>query len=149
DRKRSHRCEPTNPAPPVMTVRTLRSSSLPFGKTFRSAVDRRSTRGPRGARVDLRSTAERTPSRGPDLGKSCLTTSPDNGQAGETAFAFPADHGMLRVQRLPFSPKKVRKLLAPADEVPMPARPIRTFTVLPQLPSRLQALQQLAYNMWW
>jgi glycogen phosphorylase len=31
----------------------------------------------------------------------------------------------------------------------MPARPIRTFTVLPQLPSRLQALQQLAYNMWW
>jgi glycogen phosphorylase len=31
----------------------------------------------------------------------------------------------------------------------MLARPIRTFTVLPQLPSRLQALQQLAYNMWW
>src|SRR2546429_8291822 len=31
----------------------------------------------------------------------------------------------------------------------MLARPIRTFTVLPQLPSRLQALQQLAYNTWW
>src|SRR2546429_9998764 len=31
----------------------------------------------------------------------------------------------------------------------MLARPIRTFTVLPQLPGRLQALQQLAYNMWW
>ena len=29
------------------------------------------------------------------------------------------------------------------------ARPIRTFTVLPQLPPRLQALQKLAYNMWW
>jgi starch phosphorylase len=28
-------------------------------------------------------------------------------------------------------------------------RPIRTFTVLPQLPPRLQALQKLAYNMWW
>jgi starch phosphorylase len=28
-------------------------------------------------------------------------------------------------------------------------RPIRTFTVLPHLPERLQALQQLAYNMWW
>src|SRR4051794_21210398 len=31
----------------------------------------------------------------------------------------------------------------------MPGRPIRTFTVLPQLPNRLQALQMLAYNMWW
>jgi starch phosphorylase len=29
------------------------------------------------------------------------------------------------------------------------ARPIRTFTVLPHLPQRLQALQKLAYNMWW
>ncbi|HZY87955.1 MAG TPA: alpha-glucan family phosphorylase, partial [Gemmataceae bacterium] len=29
------------------------------------------------------------------------------------------------------------------------ARPIRTFTVLPQLPPRLQPLQKLAYNMWW
>ena len=29
------------------------------------------------------------------------------------------------------------------------ARPIRTFTVLPQLPPRLQALHKLAYNMWW
>jgi starch phosphorylase len=28
-------------------------------------------------------------------------------------------------------------------------RPIRTFTVLPFLPERLQALQKLAYNMWW
>jgi starch phosphorylase len=28
-------------------------------------------------------------------------------------------------------------------------RPIRTFTVLPHLPARLQALQKLAYNMWW
>ncbi|MCI0638212.1 MAG: alpha-glucan family phosphorylase [Gemmataceae bacterium] len=31
----------------------------------------------------------------------------------------------------------------------MPARPLRTFTVLPFLPARLQGLQQLAYNMWW
>jgi starch phosphorylase len=31
----------------------------------------------------------------------------------------------------------------------MAARSIRTFTVLPQLPPRLQALQKLAYNMWW
>src|SRR5262249_61737591 len=29
------------------------------------------------------------------------------------------------------------------------ARPIRTFTVLPRLPERLQALQKLAYNLWW
>ncbi len=28
-------------------------------------------------------------------------------------------------------------------------RPIRTFTVLPHLPPRLQALQKLAYNLWW
>src|SRR5713226_8246015 len=31
----------------------------------------------------------------------------------------------------------------------MPGRPIRTFTVLPHLPERLQALHKLAYNMWW
>src|SRR5207253_3298721 len=31
----------------------------------------------------------------------------------------------------------------------MPGRPIRTFTVLPHLPRRLQALQKLAYNLWW
>src|SRR5579885_1665438 len=31
----------------------------------------------------------------------------------------------------------------------MPFRPIRTFTVLPHLPERLQALQKLAYNLWW
>jgi starch phosphorylase len=29
------------------------------------------------------------------------------------------------------------------------ARLIRTFTVLPHLPERLQALQKLAYNLWW
>jgi starch phosphorylase len=28
-------------------------------------------------------------------------------------------------------------------------RPIRTFTVLPHLPERLQALHKLAYNVWW
>src|SRR4029450_5034348 len=28
-------------------------------------------------------------------------------------------------------------------------RTIRTFTVLPHLPERLQALHKLAYNMWW
>ena len=28
-------------------------------------------------------------------------------------------------------------------------RSIRTFTVLPHLPERLQALQKLAYNLWW
>ena len=31
----------------------------------------------------------------------------------------------------------------------MPTRPIRTFTVLPHLPERLQVLQKLAYNLWW
>jgi starch phosphorylase len=31
----------------------------------------------------------------------------------------------------------------------MASRPIRTFTVLPQLPERLQPLHNLAYNMWW
>src|SRR5438445_2649325 len=31
----------------------------------------------------------------------------------------------------------------------MPGRFIRTFTVLPHLPERLQALHRLAYNMWW
>jgi starch phosphorylase len=31
----------------------------------------------------------------------------------------------------------------------MAARSIRTFNVLPHLPERLQALQKLAYNMWW
>ncbi|VTS08724.1 alpha-glucan family phosphorylase [Tuwongella immobilis] len=31
----------------------------------------------------------------------------------------------------------------------MPGRPIRTFTVLPFLPARLQPLQKLAYNLWW
>jgi starch phosphorylase len=28
-------------------------------------------------------------------------------------------------------------------------RPVRTFTVLPRLPARLQALHKLAYNLWW
>jgi starch phosphorylase len=31
----------------------------------------------------------------------------------------------------------------------MPGRTLRTFTVLPRLPERLQALHKLAYNMWW
>jgi glycogen phosphorylase len=31
----------------------------------------------------------------------------------------------------------------------MPVRSIRTFTVLPHLPDRLQPLQKLAYNLWW
>ncbi len=31
----------------------------------------------------------------------------------------------------------------------MASRPIRTFTVLPHLPERLQPLHKLAYNMWW
>jgi glycogen phosphorylase len=31
----------------------------------------------------------------------------------------------------------------------MAGRSIRTFTVLPHLPERLQALQKIAYNMWW
>src|SRR5947209_18901226 len=31
----------------------------------------------------------------------------------------------------------------------MAGRSIRTFTVLPHLPDRLQALQKLAYNLWW
>src|SRR5205807_5384120 len=36
-----------------------------------------------------------------------------------------------------------------SNEVLMPSRPLRTFTVLPYLPERLQALQKLAYNLWW
>lgn len=31
----------------------------------------------------------------------------------------------------------------------MPVRSIRTYTVLPSLPSRLLPLQKLAYNLWW
>src|SRR5437016_592857 len=31
----------------------------------------------------------------------------------------------------------------------MAGRSVRTFTVLPHLPERLQALQKLAYNLWW
>jgi starch phosphorylase len=31
----------------------------------------------------------------------------------------------------------------------MAGRPLRTFTVLPHLPERLQPLHKLAYNMWW
>ncbi|MGL6097154.1 MAG: alpha-glucan family phosphorylase [Fimbriiglobus sp.] len=31
----------------------------------------------------------------------------------------------------------------------MPGRSIRTYTVLPSLPDRLQPLQKLAYNLWW
>jgi starch phosphorylase len=31
----------------------------------------------------------------------------------------------------------------------MPGRTIRTFTVLPSLPDRLQPLYKLAYNLWW
>src|SRR5437867_13227086 len=31
----------------------------------------------------------------------------------------------------------------------MPGRSIRTLTVLPHLPERLQGLQKLAYNLWW
>src|SRR5215472_13884827 len=31
----------------------------------------------------------------------------------------------------------------------MSGRSLRTFAVLPHLPERLQALQKLAYNMWW
>ncbi len=31
----------------------------------------------------------------------------------------------------------------------MAGRPIRTFTVLPHLPDRLQPLHKIAYNMWW
>lgn len=31
----------------------------------------------------------------------------------------------------------------------MASRPLRTFTVLPHLPGRLQGLHKLAYNLWW
>ncbi|MEI7683550.1 MAG: alpha-glucan family phosphorylase [Planctomycetota bacterium] len=31
----------------------------------------------------------------------------------------------------------------------MASRPLRTFTVLPHLPGRLQGLHRLAYNLWW
>ena len=33
--------------------------------------------------------------------------------------------------------------------VHMPPRSLRSFTVLPHLPDRLQGLQKLAYNLWW
>src|SRR5438874_9642463 len=35
------------------------------------------------------------------------------------------------------------------SQTPMSTRPLRTFTVLPNLPPELQPLQQLAYNLWW
>jgi starch phosphorylase len=31
----------------------------------------------------------------------------------------------------------------------MATRPLRTFTVLPNLPPELQGLQPIAYNLWW
>src|SRR5262245_13135624 len=31
----------------------------------------------------------------------------------------------------------------------MPGRPLRTFTVLPHVPAKLQHLRDLAYNLWW
>ena len=31
----------------------------------------------------------------------------------------------------------------------MATRPLRTFTVLPNLPPELQGLQELAYDLWW
>src|ERR1700683_3389111 len=31
----------------------------------------------------------------------------------------------------------------------MPPPSLRSFTVLPHLPDRLQGLQKLAYNLWW
>src|SRR5215204_4760839 len=31
----------------------------------------------------------------------------------------------------------------------MATRPLRTFTVLPNLPAELHGLQELAYNLWW
>src|SRR5215472_9277633 len=46
------------------------------------------------------------------------------------------------------SPGRAFRLLL-REVASMPTRPIRTFTVLPHLPGRLQALQKLAYNLWW
>src|SRR5689334_2303481 len=37
----------------------------------------------------------------------------------------------------------------PLGDVASMGRPLRTFTVLPYLPERLQPLQKLAYNLWW
>src|SRR5438105_57560 len=31
----------------------------------------------------------------------------------------------------------------------MATRPLRTFTVLPNLPPEMQGLQELSYNVWW
>src|SRR5688500_4536450 len=40
-------------------------------------------------------------------------------------------------------------LIRSARESFMPARSIRTYTVLPSLPEQLQPLHKLAYNLWW
>src|SRR5262245_43067176 len=39
--------------------------------------------------------------------------------------------------------------LPATPEVLMPGRPLRTFTVLPHVPDKLQHLRDLAYNLWW
>src|SRR5438128_2079272 len=54
--------------------------------------------------------------------------------------------GGVRVVKCRFPTRRANVL---TDEVTMAARSIRTFTVLPHLPERLQPLQKLAYNMWW
>src|ERR1700756_4139925 len=58
-------------------------------------------------------------------------------------IANPGARGRVSLLRT-FTP-----LILNIPELLMPGRSIRTFTVLPHLPERLQALQKLAYNMWW
>src|SRR5262245_26166331 len=68
-------------------------------------------------------------------------------------------YSMRSDSRLPYRPRAGARgeVEAPARargqslprESRMPPRSIRTFTVLPHLPERLQALQKLAYNLWW
>src|SRR5262249_40586261 len=114
-RNRSTRCEPMNPAPPVMTVRTFlppnnskwrsHSDSIARGIIHQSRRLCRQVAASQESNLDCR--------------------------AKRRTVSFPQDTLFWK------------------DAGLMAGRPIRTYTVMPHLPKRLQALQQLAYNMWW
>ena len=134
-RKRSHRCEPTKPAPPVMTVRTLNSpshGSRPVRlfslclEIAEIAIENLPVPGMlRLIERVLRSKWYRNCHSRPPTGRV------NSHATGDRESFLP----------IPISPD--------SEEVIMAGRSIRTFTVLPHLPERLQALQKLAYNMWW
>src|SRR6266849_4344108 len=61
---------------------------------------------------------------------------------------------MLRMRQWPFAQRRHKNCqpvgrIIPLARRSMAGRSLRTFAVLPHLPERLQALQKLAYNMWW